>query len=92
MFTSRNILAWVKRLGILKILNDAGIEVYCDGCLLLFPQNMSSGDTMMTNSAKAASYIYSQAGLKAAYGSIKDCVDSAIAGKVVRRGSAWLQS
>lgn len=90
VFTSRNIHAWVKRLGIIEILNDAGIEVYTDGCLLLFPQNMSSTETMMTNSAKAANYIYSQAELKAAYGSIKDCVDSAIEGKVIRRGSAWL--
>ena len=75
----------------LEILNDAGIEVYTDGCLLLFPQNMSSRDIMMTDSAKAANYIYSQAGLKAAYGSIKDCVDSAIEGKIIRRGSAWLR-
>ena len=90
VFTSRNIYAWVKRLGILDILNEAGIEVYTDGCLLLYPQNMNSAGTMMTNSAKAANYIYSQAGLKAAYGSIKDCVDSAIAGKVIRRGSAWI--
>ena len=91
VFTSRNIYGWVKRLGILDILNEAGIEVYTDGCLLLFPQSMGSAQTMMTNSAKAANYIYSQAGLKAAYGSIKDCVDSAIEGKVIRRGSAWLR-
>ncbi len=90
VFTSRNIYAWIKRLEILDILKEAGIEVYTDGCLLLYPQNMNSAGTMMTNSAKAANYIYSQAGLKAAYGSIKDCVDSAIAGKVIRRGSAWL--
>ena len=90
VFTSRNIHMWVKRLGILKILNDAGIEVYTDGCLLLFPQNVGKTGIMMTNSAKAANYIYSQSGLKAAYGSIKDCVDSALAGKIIRRGSAWL--
>ena len=91
VFTSRNIHTWIKQLGILKILKDAGIEVYTDGCLLLFPQNIGKTGTMMTNSAKAANYIYSQAGLKAAYGSIKDCVDSAIEGKIIRRGSAWLR-
>ena len=78
-------------MGILKILKDAGIEVYTDGCLLLFPQNIGKTGTMMTNSAKAANYIYSQAGLKAAYGSIKNCLDSAIEGKIIRRGSAWLR-
>jgi len=91
VFTSRNIHTWIKQLGILKILKDAGIEVFTDGCLLLYPQKMSHTGTMMTNSAKAANYIYSQAGLKAAYGSIKDCVDSAIEGKIICRGSAWLR-
>lgn len=90
VFTSRNIYAWVKKMGILEILKDAGIRVLTDGCLLLYPENMGHTGTMMTNSVKAANYIYSQAGLKAAYGSIKDCVDSAIEGKVIRRGSAWL--
>jgi hypothetical protein len=91
VFTSRNIHTWVKQLGILKVLKDAGIKVFTDGCLLLYPQKMSHTGTMMTNSGKAANYIYSQAGLKAAYGSIKDCVDSAIEGKIIRRGSAWLR-
>jgi predicted aconitase len=76
---------------ILETLQNTGIEVYTDGCLLLYPQNMGGTGTMMTNSAKAANYIYSQAGLKVAYGSIKDCVDSAVEGKVIRRGSSWLQ-
>ncbi len=90
VFTSRNIHTWINQLGILKILEDAGIRVYTDGCLLLYPESMGHTGTMMTNSAKAANYIYSQAGLKAAYGSIKDCVDSAMEGTIVRRGSAWL--
>ena len=91
VFTSRNIYQWIQQVNILETLQNAGIEVYTDGCLLLYPQNMGGTGTMMTNSAKAANYIYSQAGLKVAYGSIKDCVDSAVEGKVIRRGSSWLQ-
>jgi predicted aconitase len=90
VFTSRNIYEWINQLGILEMLNDAGIEIFTDGCLLLFPREMSVTGTMITNSAKAANYIYSQAGLKAAYGSIKDCVESAIEGRTIRRGSEWL--
>jgi len=89
VFTSRSIHEWIEQLGILAILNRAGIEVYTDGCLLLYPQHLQSSGIMMTNSAKAANYIYSQAGLKAAFGSIKDCVESAIEGKIIRRGSPW---
>jgi hypothetical protein len=92
VFTSRKILQQVKLSGILDKLADAGIEVYTDGCLLLYPQSLKPSGTMMTNSAKAANYIFSQAGYKVSYGSIRECVDSAVAGKIVRRRPVWLQS
>ncbi len=37
-------------------------------------------------------YIFSQAGYKVAYESIRECVESAVAGKILRRPPAWLQS
>ena len=92
VFTSRKILRWVDHKGILDKLTDAGIEVYADGCLLLYPQSLKRSGTMMTNSAKAANYIFSQSGYRAAYGSIRECVESAVAGKIVRRRPVWLQS
>ena len=92
VFTSREILGRVETAGILDKLTNAGIEVYTDGCLLLYPQSLRPSGTMMTNSAKAANYIYSQAGYKVAYGSIRECLESAVAGKIVRRPPAWLQS
>ena len=92
VFTSREILRQVETKGILDKLTNAGIEVYTDGCLLLYPQSLRPSGTMMTNSAKAANYIYSQAGYKVTFGSIRECVESAVAGKIVRRPPAWLQS
>ena len=91
VFTSRKILQQVEHSGILDKLADAGIQVYVDGCLLLYPQSLKRSGTMMTNSAKAANYIFSQSGYRAAYGSIRECVESAVAGKIVRRRPAWLQ-
>lgn len=91
VFTSRKILHRVENTGILDKLTNAGIEVYTDGCLLLYPQSLKPSGTMMTNSAKAANYIFSQAGYKVAYGSIRECVKSAVAGKIVRRRPLWLQ-
>lgn len=91
VFTNRTVYAWLNGSGILKILKEAGIEVYTDGCLLLYPQKKGHISVMMTNSAKAANYIYSQAGLDAAYGSLEDCVESAIAGNIRRRSSQWLR-
>ena len=92
VFTSRNILNRIENEGILEKLTPAGIEVYADGCLLLYPQTLRPSGTMMSNSAKAANYIFSQAGYQAAYGSIRECVESAVAGKIVRRPPAWLSS
>ena len=92
VFTSRKILHQIEKTEILDKLKDAGIEVYTDGCLLLYPQSLKPSGTMMTNSAKAANYIFSQSGYRAAYGSIQECVESAVAGKIVRRPPAWLQS
>lgn len=90
VFTSRKIFDRIDQAGILKKLTDAGIDVYTDGCLLLYPQSLPSSGTLMTNSAKAANYIFSQAGYKTTYGSIKECVESAVAGKIVRRRPRWL--
>jgi len=90
IFTSREVLRQVENAGILDKLKHAGIEVYTDGCLLLYPQSLRPSGTMMTNSAKAANYIFSQAGYKVAYGSIRECVQSAVAGKIVRRPPSWL--
>ena len=88
-FTSRRIRQRIERSGILRQLTAAGIEVYVDGCLLLYPQSLRSAGTLMTNSAKAANYIFSQAGYRAAYGSIAECADSAVAGKIIRRPVVW---
>ena len=92
IFTSRNVREEIKSSKIYDRLHAAGIEIYTDGCLLLYPQSLEAGGTMMTNSAKAANYIYSQAGFKAAYGTIEECVESALAGKIIRRRPVWFRS
>ncbi len=92
VFTSRKILRRAQQAGIIGKLMAAGIEIYTDGCLLLYPQSLKRSGTMMTNSAKAANYIFSQSGYRTAYGSIRECVESAVTGKIVRRRPVWLQS
>ncbi len=92
VFTSRKILRRAESAGLLEPLRAAGIEIYVDGCLLLYPQSLKPAGTMMSNSVKAANYIFSQSGYRAAYGSIRECFASAVAGKIVRRPPAWLRS
>lgn len=92
VFTSRTLLDWAQQTGVLKPLTEAGIKVYSDGCLLLYPQFLNRSGNMMTNSVKAANYVFSQSGYTAAYGSIQECVESALSAKIIRRTPQWLKS
>jgi predicted aconitase len=89
VFTSRTVYGWIKDCGIVKDLTDSGVMVYTDGCPLQYPKQTWHFDVMMTNSAKLANYCYSQTGLDVAYGSLEDCVDTAVHGRIVRRKSPW---
>jgi predicted aconitase len=90
IFTSRKVLRWVDSIGLTEKLIKAGFQIYTDGCLLTYPQFINRSGTMMTNSAKAANYIYSQSGFLAAYGSIRECFDSAVSGKIMWERPSWM--
>ena len=45
--------------------------------------------TLMTNSGKYALYSPGLLDVHVAYGSLEDCIESAVAGKVVRSPSPW---
>lgn len=89
VFTSRTIYGWIKNCGVLKDLTDSGVMVFTDGCVLQYPQETWHFKVMMTNSAKLANYCYSQTALDVAYGSLEDCVDTAVRGRICRRKSPW---
>lgn len=89
VFTSRTVYGWIKNCGIVKDLSDLGVMVFTDGCPLQYPKETWHFNVMMTNSAKLANYCYSQTGLDVAYGSLEDCVDTAVQGGICRRKSPW---
>ena len=88
-FTNRSVYAWIKTNGILKDLSAAGVMVFTDGCPLQYPKETWHFRAAMTDSAKFANYCFSQRGLDAAYGSLADCVETAVRGKICRRESLW---
>ena len=88
-FTNRTVYAWIKNNGILKDLSAAGVMVFTDGCPLQYPKETWHFRAAMTDSAKFANYCFSQRGLDAAYGSLADCVETAVRGKICRRESLW---
>lgn len=92
VYTSRSVYAWIQGSGILGQLHDAGVTVFTDGCPLQYPRESWNFRAAMTDSTKFANYCYSQTGLPAAFGSLEDCVDTAVSGKFHRRRSPWAKS
>ena len=65
------------------------MEVYSDGCILEYRNKKLGTNTMMSNSGKFDTYCFSMRGLQPVFGSMKDCIESAIAGRVVKEAKPW---
>jgi len=60
-----------------------------DTCILATPMLPPELKTLMTNSAKYAYYAPGMLGTRVTYGSLSDCVNSAIEGRVTHDESLW---
>ncbi len=78
-----------KQAGYLQTLEDFGGKVTVDTCILASPMLPASVRRLMTNSAKYAYYAPGMLNTEVAFGSLEDCVRSAIAGRVIRETSRW---
>ena len=87
--TSRAVFEWIRNCGILKDLTDSGVMVFTDACPLQYPKETWHFNGAMTNSGKFANYCFSQTGLDVTFGSLEECVDTAVTGKLCRRESPW---
>jgi predicted aconitase len=77
------------RAGVLAPIVAFGAQITLDTCILASPMLPPEIRTLMTNSAKYAYYAPSLLNTRVTFGSLADCVDSAIAGRVVRDESLW---
>ncbi|HEY6040543.1 MAG TPA: aconitase X, partial [Anaerolineae bacterium] len=87
--TNRIVKAALETRGALKQLTDAGIRVCEDSCILLSPMLRKEIRVLMTNSAKYAYYTPSLIHRRVVFGSLRDCVASGIAGRLVRENDVW---
>jgi predicted aconitase len=78
--------------GVLAPIVAFGAEITLDTCILASPMLPPSIRTLMTNSAKYAYYAPSLLNTRVTFGSLADCVRSAIEGRVVRDESVWLSA
>ena len=90
MISSRSVLQHLKESGVYEDLVRSGIEVYSDGCILECREQNLGFRSMMSYSGKFGTYCFSMHhGIQPVFGSMKDCVETAVAGKVVKEAKPW---
>ena len=87
--SSRSMMLLAEKAGYLESLQAFGGRVTVDTCILATPMLPPEIKTLMTNSAKYAYYAPGLLGTEVTFGSLDDCVRSAIAGRIVRDDSLW---
>ena len=87
--TARDTLRELEKRGGLHVLQDAGVEIVADTCVVVTPILPERGSVLMTNSGKFAHYGPSNTGYDVVYGSLEECVESAMTGSVVRTEGIW---
>ncbi|MCG6955198.1 MAG: aconitase X catalytic domain-containing protein [Gemmatimonadetes bacterium] len=87
--TGRGVVAELEADGTLALLTAAGVEIVADTCVVVTPILPAAGGVLMTCSGKFAHYGPSNTGYDVVYGSLEDCVASAMAGRVVRDEEVW---
>jgi cis-L-3-hydroxyproline dehydratase len=87
--SSRIMRDLARHAGVLRPILDFGAQITVDTCPLASPMLPASVKTLMTNSPKYAYYAPSLLHTRVTFGSLDDCVRSAVAGRVTRDESLW---
>ena len=89
--TGRHVLARIDALGWVASLEAAGVRLVVDTCTYVTSILEDSAGVVMTSSAKWAWYAPGNLGVRVVLGSLRECVESAVEGRVVRDGAPWPQ-
>jgi predicted aconitase len=88
--TGRHVLKPLEAQGRRAALEQAGVVFVVDTCVVVTPILPEiAGAVLMTNSGKFAHYAPGTTGYAVSYGSLGECVESAVAGRLVREERAW---
>ena len=90
--TSRGIREILIANGWLKTLQEADITIPVDVCTYYSPKVQGLKGRVMTNAAKWAYYAPGMLGVEVCFGSLKECVESAVRGEVWRDPVLWLRT
>jgi len=84
VITGESSCALARRGGLIDRLEARGVRIVLDTCLFHSPILPADMKVLMTNSGKAAYYCPGELDCEVAMGTLRECVESAISGKVVR--------
>ncbi|PZO02696.1 MAG: hypothetical protein DCF30_04425 [Hyphomicrobiales bacterium] len=88
--TGRHVLRPLEMQGRRAALEQAGVIFVVDTCVVVTPILPEiDGAVLMTNSGKFAHYAPGTTGYAVTYGSLAECVESAVTGRLVRERQAW---
>ena len=87
--TSRQARQQAQESGYLDVVRAFGARVTVDTCVLISPILGEEARVMMTNSAKCAYYAPGKVRKDIHFGNMRDCVNSAVSGKVNKETSKW---
>jgi predicted aconitase len=87
--SSRAMTALADKAGWIEPLRRFGGSVTVDTCILTTPMLPPEIKTLMTNSAKYAYYAPGLLNTQVVFGSLEDCVRSAVEGRVLRDHALW---
>jgi hypothetical protein len=87
--TGRNVVAELEEQDRLARFSEAGITIVADTCVVVAPILPGKTGVLMTNSGKFAHYTPANTGYEVIYGSLADCVASAVTGRLARDESLW---
>jgi predicted aconitase len=82
VFTSRKTYDDIKEKNLLAKIERSGVKVFTDGCSLQYPKESWDFTCAMSDSVKYANYCFSQTGLNVLFANTRDCVETAISGKL----------
>ncbi len=87
--TGRETHAQLAERGWVAELEGLGVQIVTDTCTYVRPFFDFGGATVMTNSAKWAYYAPMTVGVEVTFGSLAECVESAVAGAVAWDDDLW---
>jgi len=89
VFTHKTAHALAARQGIIDLVTRFGGIVLLDTCPFYFPIIRSEARVVMTNSGKCAYYAPGELGARVAFGTLRNCVRSAVEGRVMQEEMLW---